>query len=595
MLNVTIRERDGDEGRQQFDKEEVTIGRAKGCDILLPKNNISKRHARLVDKDDKVVLVDLRSTNGTYVNGRRITAPEIIGPDDKIYIGDFVLQVEAEAAEAAPAPAPPEEEEEFEATAALDAEMMAQVDRGGPTEAVGGQAAAQAEQEAAEAAPEPVASQAAPEMEPGEAGESEVGEGAWDEVLESTAALDLGEVEAAAEAPVPAEPEAAEAPEEAWAETEDWEVEAEAAPEAQPAPEPEPEPEPRPSPEAEVAFEAPEPVAPREAPELKSQPEVAPAPEAAPAQPAAAAPTGEPLDFDGLNALLGDASVEQILINGWDRVAIVRAGGTAFHPAGFGSREGLDATVQELVRTLGYEGGSTPPVIDSVLPSGASVHIVGRPLAPEGPVVTIRRPRTQVVTLEQLVERGVVTREATSYLSNTIAERKNVVVAGLPGSGRTTVLNALACLVPSDERVVVLEDAREIGLPQDNVLHLDKSALEDHAEDYVALVPQLLAERVVIDPVSGADVYPFVAMALGGYRGSLATATSDSAHGLLRRMSLELELFAGARFDDRARAMVSEAVDVVVLVKRTDEGTRVVEIVEVEGVGDQGFETMELL
>ena len=95
MLTVNIRERDGGDRRLVFGTEEVTIGRAKGSDILLPKNNISKRHARLVDRDDKVVLVDLRSTNGTYVNGRRITAPEVVGPKDKIYIGDFVLKVEA--------------------------------------------------------------------------------------------------------------------------------------------------------------------------------------------------------------------------------------------------------------------------------------------------------------------------------------------------------------------------------------------------------------------------------------------------------------------------------------------------------------------
>src|SRR5690606_21760045 len=76
-----------------FDKEEVTIGRASGSDIVLPRNNISKRHARLVDKHDKVVIVDLRSTNGTYVNGRRITAPELLSGEDKVYIGDFVIRL----------------------------------------------------------------------------------------------------------------------------------------------------------------------------------------------------------------------------------------------------------------------------------------------------------------------------------------------------------------------------------------------------------------------------------------------------------------------------------------------------------------------
>ncbi len=114
MLALTIREKNGDERQLLFDKEEVTIGRANGSDIVLPRNNISKRHARLVDKHDKVVIVDLRSTNGTYVNGRRITAPELLTLDDKVYIGDFVIRLAnsatagvAAAPEAAAPPFPP--------------------------------------------------------------------------------------------------------------------------------------------------------------------------------------------------------------------------------------------------------------------------------------------------------------------------------------------------------------------------------------------------------------------------------------------------------------------------------------------------------
>ena len=93
MLALTIREKNGEERQLIMDQEDVTIGRAATCEIVLPRNNISKRHARLVDKHDKVVVVDLRSTNGTYVNGRRITAPELLTLEDKVYIGDFVIRL----------------------------------------------------------------------------------------------------------------------------------------------------------------------------------------------------------------------------------------------------------------------------------------------------------------------------------------------------------------------------------------------------------------------------------------------------------------------------------------------------------------------
>ncbi len=100
MFAVIIHEKGGQPRRQEFTKSEVTIGRVQGNDIILPKQNVSKRHSRIVVKDGKFIIVDLKSTNGTYVNGRKIASPMVIKQSDKIYIGDFILSVEpADAAE----------------------------------------------------------------------------------------------------------------------------------------------------------------------------------------------------------------------------------------------------------------------------------------------------------------------------------------------------------------------------------------------------------------------------------------------------------------------------------------------------------------
>lgn len=137
MLALTIREKNGEERQLIFEKEEVTIGRATGSDIVLPRNNISKRHARLVDKHDKVVIVDLRSTNGTYVNGRRITAPELLTYEDKVYIGDFVIRLSRPAEQhpsqkmTAPysaSPTPAEPRTARAATAAVDPHLPPPLD-----------------------------------------------------------------------------------------------------------------------------------------------------------------------------------------------------------------------------------------------------------------------------------------------------------------------------------------------------------------------------------------------------------------------------------------------------------------------------------
>jgi pilus assembly protein CpaF len=107
MFAITVTEKGGEQRRLDFEKSEITIGRVQGNDVILPKGNVSKRHARIVLKDGKFIIVDLKSTNGTYVNGRKITSPLVVKETDKIYIGDFILGVEeagagSRTAEAAP-------------------------------------------------------------------------------------------------------------------------------------------------------------------------------------------------------------------------------------------------------------------------------------------------------------------------------------------------------------------------------------------------------------------------------------------------------------------------------------------------------------
>src|SRR5512138_899003 len=114
MFTVIVTEKGGDQRRMDFDKPEVTIGRVQGNDIILPKGNVSKRHSRIVLKDGKFIIVDLKSTNGTYVNGRKITSPLVVKDSDKIYIGDFIVGVDEAASQEGDGPsetttAPPAE------------------------------------------------------------------------------------------------------------------------------------------------------------------------------------------------------------------------------------------------------------------------------------------------------------------------------------------------------------------------------------------------------------------------------------------------------------------------------------------------------
>src|SRR5689334_18967257 len=104
MFSVIISEKGGAERRESFDRTEINVGRVQGNDLMLPKGNVSKRHARLLYRDGRFIVTDLKSTNGTYVNGRKIAQATIVREGDKIYIGDFVLRIEASSGAGAPAP-----------------------------------------------------------------------------------------------------------------------------------------------------------------------------------------------------------------------------------------------------------------------------------------------------------------------------------------------------------------------------------------------------------------------------------------------------------------------------------------------------------
>ncbi len=111
MFTVIVQEKGGKTQRLQFNKSEITVGRVQGNDIVLPKGNVSKRHSKIVFKEGKFIVVDLKSTNGTYVNGHKIASPQVIKSTDKVFIGDFVLEIEeganADAGMGAPPPMPP--------------------------------------------------------------------------------------------------------------------------------------------------------------------------------------------------------------------------------------------------------------------------------------------------------------------------------------------------------------------------------------------------------------------------------------------------------------------------------------------------------
>ncbi|MCA9513500.1 MAG: Flp pilus assembly complex ATPase component TadA [Myxococcales bacterium] len=630
MLTLSIREKNGEERQLSFDKEEVTIGRASGSDIVLPRNNISKRHARLVDKHDKVVIVDLRSTNGTYVNGRRITAPELLTGEDKVYIGDFVIRL-SRPGEAAKQTTPFSERPEVDPRVA-HAPTVAAGELGGHDFSGGDDAT-----RAMEAVPAEMLGEAFPEP-PGPPPFAP-DEDYDDDGEEKTAALNIADLPKF-DGPPPM-PAAAKA------------TQKQPAPQAPPqrvAPEDVPT-APTPAPPRAAApptdaptIASPKVSAPAQRAQAKKEPAPAPEPEAADGAPSeldawsewnatvalvveavmtrtkneltweqaqqladsaidqavksgdiAADVEREALVDDVVTELVGlgpladllaDEEVQRIAANGPDVIRVWR-GGTA-EPYGrvFASEQSFERILARLAMEAGYAPGEIPAVVETTLPHGAAITIVRPPIASDASIIVVQRPRGAAATAERLVADGVLTRPMLGALEKAVKDGQNVVVAGPPGSGRTTVLAALMSLVGDDERLVIVADGREIVPHHQDVARLNRTQVDVSEYDVYTRVTKLAADRVVIDDVDGTNVSGFVGLALSGGAPILAAARDGEPERLIRRLGLQLAL-TGVH-GDSAAAAVSEAIDVVACLeaRRSGEAPVVSKVVQVQSGKD---------
>jgi pilus assembly protein CpaF len=284
-----------------------------------------------------------------------------------------------------------------------------------------------------------------------------------------------------------------------------------------------------------------------------------------------------------LEPLMRDPTVTEVIANGPGSIYVERRGRLAPEPARFRDAEHLRQVIERVVGAGGRRVDDASPMVDVRLPDGSRVNAVLPPLALDGPLLTIRRFPAEPMGVADLVELGTLTSGQVDLLAAAVRGRANVVISGGTGTGKTTLLNALAAFVDPAERLVTVEDAAELRLPQErNAARLESRPpnVEGRGEVTLrALVRNALRmrpDRIVVGEVRGGEALDMLQAMNTGHDGSLTTVHASSPADALRRIET-MALMAGLDLPHAAvREQVRAAVDVVVHLVRSADGARAV-------------------
>jgi len=294
--------------------------------------------------------------------------------------------------------------------------------------------------------------------------------------------------------------------------------------------------------------------------------------------------------FEPIRPFLDDPTVNDIMINGHSQIYVERKGLLYLTDARFGSREALMAALRNAAQFVGKHVDAEHPILEGRLPDGSRLEAIFPPAAPDGPCVSIRRFAKETLTVERLIGFGALTHDAALFLHALVASKRNVVIAGGTGSGKTSMLNALSSFIPSGERVVVIEDSRELQLQRDHVVQLESRPADPRGKGAVAIrdlfkaTLRLRPDRIVVGEIRSGEALDLIQAMTSGHGGCLTTVHATYPRDTLTRLEtmclmsdVEMPLVA-------MRMQIASGINILVQVSRLADGRRkVTHISEVLG------------
>jgi pilus assembly protein CpaF len=297
------------------------------------------------------------------------------------------------------------------------------------------------------------------------------------------------------------------------------------------------------------------------------------------------------LGYGPIDKLLKDDDISEIMCNGPDSVYVERKGKLVKDSTTFVDAQHLRRIIDKIVGQVGRRIDESTPLCDARLPDGSRVNAVISPLAIGGPFLTIRKFSANPLQIDDLIRFGTLNAHAARFLQACIVGKLNVIVSGGTGTGKTTTLNVLSSFIPSDERIVTVEDAKELQLHQDHVLALETRPpnIEGRGEvtirDLVKNSLRMRPDRIVVGECRSGEALDMLQAMNTGHDGSLTTIHANTPRDTLARLET-LVLMAGFDLPVRAiREQMASAIDLIVQVSRLRDGSRrITHITEVQGM-----------
>jgi pilus assembly protein CpaF len=299
----------------------------------------------------------------------------------------------------------------------------------------------------------------------------------------------------------------------------------------------------------------------------------------------------ELLGLGPLEPLLKDGTITDILVNGPNRVFVERFGTLELSPVRFKDDQHLLRIIQKIVSAVGRRVDESSPLVDARLLDGSRVNAVVPPLALDGPLLSIRKFAKVPISMNRLVEIGSMPEQIAEVLKAIVTSRRNVLISGGTGSGKTTMLNAMSAFIDNRERIVTIEDSAELQMQQEHVARLEtrppntEGKGEIAQRDLVKNALRMRPDRIIVGEVRSGEAFDMLQAMNTGHDGSMTTVHANTARDALSRVEQMIGM-SGIDISPRsARAQIASAINVVLqLVRLADGRRRLVSLSEVTGM-----------